>query len=423
MRFMTKLLGSFRPVAAAIVLVGAALLSASAMADKIVLKDGTVYQGKITREGDKFIYIKVMYGTVEKLEFINRDDVKTIERDDPAPKTDEALKQAEEEKTSAKTEGAKGATRIAFLNFGPPSDWLGKNDDMVGVQVSSESFKQAIPLLEKAKTDIVVIRVNSGGGYGLESDRFRELFTKEYKPRFRTVAWVESAISAAAMSPWVLDEFYFFRKGNIGACTGWYGPLIAVKGAELEEMLFKMEKASEIGKKNPAIMRAMQIMDPLSADVDENGEVHWRQDEDGQFILNKKGRVYTMTTSEAIKFKFAKGVADTKEELVKAMGIQEAEFVAADATALVDKSIRENDAVDKHNQVVFQKYQLAMNLAAQLPDKQSRGIELAKARRLLEEIERMVKLNPNFRFHMGIDLSPEWFKAQRDEIKRLAALP
>jgi hypothetical protein len=216
---------------------------------------------------------------------------------------------------------------------------------------------------------------------------------------------------------------YFFRKGNIGACTGWYGPLIAVKGAELEEMLFKMEKASAYGKKDPAIMRAIQIMKPLSVDIDENGEVHWRQDEDGQFVLNKKGHIYTMTTSEAMKYKFGRGVADTKEELVKAMGIQEAEFVAQDASDYIDKSIRDNDAVDKHNKVVFQKYQLAMSLAEQLPDKERRGIELAKARRLLSEIRGFVKLNPNFQFHMGVDLSPEWFKAQEDEIKRLASLP
>jgi hypothetical protein len=415
----------FKTLAMVLAVAGSMAIAGRSMADKIVLKDGTVLEGKITREGDKFYFITVKIGGIEENKFVNRDDVKSVQRDDPTPKTDEAIKKAEEAKEAAAKDESRhdGATRICILNFGPPSEWQGQYENEVGVEISSQAFKDVVPMLEKAKVDVVVIRVNSGGGYGLEADRFRDLFVREYKPHFRTVAWIESAISAAAMSPWVIDEMYFFRKGNIGACTGWYGPGIAVKGAELEEMLFKMEKASAFGKKDPAIMRAMQIMEPLSVDVDDNGEVHWRQDEDGQFVLNKRGHIFTMTASEAMKFKFGRGIADTKEELVKVMGIQEAEFVAQDASDYVDKSIRENDAVDKHNKVVFQKYQLAMSLAEQLQDKERRGIELAKARRLLNEIRGFVKLNPNFQFHMGIDLSPEWFKEQEEEIKRLASLP
>jgi hypothetical protein len=415
----------FKTLAMVLAVAGSMAIAGRSMADKIVLKDGTVLEGKITREGDKFYFITVKIGGIEENKFVSRDDVKSVQRDDPTPKTDEAIKKAEEAKEAAAKDESRhdGATRICILNFGPPSEWQGQYENEVGVEISSQAFKDVVPMLEKAKVDVVVIRVNSGGGYGLEADRFRDLFVREYKPHFRTVAWIESAISAAAMSPWVIDEMYFFRKGNIGACTGWYGPGIAVKGAELEEMLFKMEKASAFGKKDPAIMRAMQIMEPLSVDVDDNGEVHWRQDEDGQFVLNKRGHIFTMTASEAMKFKFGRGIADTKEELVKVMGIQEAEFVAQDASDYVDKSIRENDAVDKHNKVVFQKYQLAMSLAEQLQDKERRGIELAKARRLLNEIRGFVKLNPNFQFHMGIDLSPEWFKEQEEEIKRLASLP
>ncbi len=73
------------------------------------------------------------------------------------------------------------------------------------------------------------------------------------------------------------------------------------------------------------IMRAMEIEDPLSVDVDENGEVHWRQDELGQTILNPRGRVFTINASDAMKFKFAKGIAANREELAKKMGLQDVE--------------------------------------------------------------------------------------------------
>jgi hypothetical protein len=418
-------------IAAVLVAAGAFLLSTgAALADKLYLKDGSVLEGKVTREGKDFIFFKIKVGTVESETLYMMDKVLKIEKDTPAPAGDKAqaadAPKDDSKKGDGKTEGdapVSGATRVAFLNFGPPSEWQGKNGDMVGVQISAEAFKNAVPLLEKAKADVVVIRINSGGGYLLEEEKFHDLFEHVYKKKFRTVCWVESAISAAAMSPWNIEEFYFFRKGNIGACTGWGGNLIAIKGVELEETLWRMEKVSALGKKDPKIMRSMQITDPLSVDIDENGEIRWRQDEDGKYILNKRGHILTLTASDACKFGFGKGIADTKEELAKVMNLHEVEFVGQEATDLVDNSIRDNDKVDKYNRAVLVKYFDALKLAQSLQDKARRGGELAKARKLLAEIKQMVRLNPNFRFHLGIDLAPEWFTEQEDIIKKIAAMP
>src|SRR5690606_38032767 len=135
---------------------------------------------------------------------------------------------------------APGVRRIAILNFGPPSSWQNEVDSTVGIQISADAWKRAVPLLEKDNVTDVIVRINSGGGLLAELGKFNEVYEKEYKPRFRTVAWIESAISCAAMSPWVLEEFYFLPEGNIGACTGWSGRLSAVKGLELEMVLLQM---------------------------------------------------------------------------------------------------------------------------------------------------------------------------------------
>lgn len=417
---LKRLLAAFAVVAA--FAAGTLLVAEASLADRIVLKDGRTFEGKVVREGKDFVQFRIKVGGIEQEKLFDRSEIASLVKDE-APKAaaeETAAKPAEKDKKDAASKHT-GAMRVAILNFGAPSSWQGKYGDMVGVQVSIEGFKKAIPILEKAKTDIVVIRINSGGGYGLEARKFAEMFEKEYKPRFRTVMWVESAISAAAMSPWVLEEAYFMPQGNIGACTGWRGNLVAVKGPELEENLFWMEKLSDLGKRDRRIMRSMQITDPLSVDIDENGEVHWRQDEQGQYVVNKAGHIYTMTSSEAIKFKFARGIAADKDELARAMGLQEVEWVGQDATDLVDKSIRDNDAVEKHNQEVFEKYQLAISLAQQLQDKPRRGIQIAAAKRYLAELRKMVAVNPNFEFHLGIP--PEWFVAQDELIKRLSQLP
>ncbi len=80
---------TIKALAIAIAFGGAAMFATSAIADKIILKDGTVLQGKVVREGKEFVFFKVKVGTVESERFIRMDEIKTIERDDPAPKTPE----------------------------------------------------------------------------------------------------------------------------------------------------------------------------------------------------------------------------------------------------------------------------------------------------------------------------------------------
>src|SRR5262249_18056968 len=114
---------------------------------------------------------------------------------------------------------------------------------------------------------------------------------------------------------------------SYGACTGWSGQLVAVKGRQLQEVLFMMEKISARGKHPKEIMRAMQIMDPLSCTTDENGDVHWYQNLEGQQVVNPEERILCFNSQDAAKYKFSKGTAATVEELAKAMGYTEVEWV------------------------------------------------------------------------------------------------
>jgi hypothetical protein len=408
-------------VAALIALAAVLAFPGAALADKLHLKDGRVLDGKIVREGEKFVFFRFKIGNISQEQMFTMEQIARIERDDPAPKTDEAIKaEQKKDEAAAKTDKHTGATRMAILNFGPPQEW-GEFGNTVGLEISVDAFRRAVPLLEKAKVDVVVIRVNSGGGLLLETPRFMELFETVYKPKFRTVAWIQSAISAAAMSPWVLEEFYFYRKGNMGACTAFSGRLNAVKGYGLEAILADMESASVKGKRDPKIMRAMQIMEPLSVDIDEAGNVVWRQDENGQHVLNRADQVFTINANDAIRFRFARGIADTKEELVQAMGLQEVEWVAQDATALIDKSLRDNDRANKEFNEIYTKYAEAKGIASQLPDKQRRGMMVNQARQHLATLRRMVGLNPNYPLMYGTD--NEWFANEDRDLREIAARP
>jgi hypothetical protein len=307
------------------------------------------------------------------------------------------------------------ANRVAIINFGPPSSWNGKFGDTVGIQVNNKAFKDAIPLLEKDKVDTVVIRVNSGGGLVYEMLQLQETFEK-YKEKFRTVVWIESAISAAVMGPWVIEEFYMMPEGNMGAATMWSGNMEAGKGAGLEQIFIAMEKASLSGKKDNKVMRAMQVMAPLSANVDENGRVTFFQDTSGQYLINPENRVLTLNAADAVKYGIAKGIAGTREELAKAMGLNEVEWAGEDATKLIDRSIRDNDRIQNQLNDTMGRYNNSVSAAAGMNGNRRRQ-EVGIARQRLAEIRRLVKTNPTIGLMGGI--GDEWFAKQEDILRDL----
>jgi hypothetical protein len=415
----TKFVGVLTALAVGIAMFA---FSGGAMAsDKLILKDGRVVEGTITREGDEFVYITTKIGSIEKQEFFTKDQITKIDREaDAKPKAD-AAKADTKPASEAGSGGKSGATRVCILNFGPPSSWMGKVGNMVGVQIAEQAFEEVVPMLKKDKVDVVVIRVNSGGGLAAEVPKFHKLFIDQYRPNFRTVGWIESAISAAAMSPYVLEELYFMPEGNFGACTMFSGALVAAKDMSLEWVLDLMEKASGAVGRDPHIMRSMQIMDPLSVTKDENGAVHWYPDTSGRRVLNPPGQILTFNSTDALEYKFSRGTASTVDELCKAMGLQEYEIVGDDATRYIDEFMKRSDAMEKEFSMRLSKYGLAVSTARQVQDKTQRGAEVGRARRLLDEIEVDVKKNANFEFMnpIGRQLNREWFMLQREMLKEL----
>lgn len=411
----------------AVLAVAAATMAttATAVADTIHLKDGRTLEGTVEREGDGFVYFRVVIGGIESVQFFTTDEYTKIDKTgqgatDPAAAEQTPAKPATAASadSSARSGGKGKATRVAILNFGAPGYWNQAIDDTVGIQISAQAWKDAIPMLEKEKVDVVVVRINSGGGMLLELAKFYDVFQKEYKPRFRTVAWVESAISCAAMSPWCIEEFYMLPQGSIGACTAWSGQLEAMEGWGLEDVLYLMEQMSEAAGRDKAIMRSMEIMEPLSCDIDPTtGEVTWYQNEDGDYLVNPTGRILTFNATDAVKYKFAKGIAADRDELARAMGLQEVEWVGQKASDFIDENMRAADKTSKRLGQVYQQYAETVQFAASQQDEQKRGAFVAKARRFLNQLRNWVDVNPNFK--MMYPLDEEWFQQQEELLRDL----
>lgn len=392
--------------------------------DKLTLKDGKVLEGTVTAQGKTWVQFTYTIAGIEQTRMFLESEYTKLERD---AVTTTPAGGDKKEAPAASTERKPGVTRIAILNFGPPSQWSEQCGNMVGVEISAEAFKNAIPMLKKQNVDAVVIRVNSGGGYTLEMERFQDLFHNEYKKNFRTVAWIESAISAAAMSPWVIEEFYFMKKGNMGACTEWSGRLNASKGQKLEMVLYKMEQASAKGGHNPFIMRAMQIQQGLSVTKDPvTGKITWYDNTvSGKKVINPDKNVLTINALDAVEYGLARAIADTPEELAKAMLGANAEFeiVAQDVSTYIDNFMREQTKAEKTAVEVAIKYIRAVALAEGTQDRQERGAQVNIAKKQLAQLRKWVKMNPNMEFHLanqvGALLDEEFFRIQEERLRDL----
>lgn len=406
--------------------------------DRVTLNDGRVIEGEIARELNGSVWVKTEDGLTQ---FFSASDVLRIERDvddqaegspsdpgvtDPAPgEARPATPKAEPQQRRVSS----GAPRAAVLSFGNAD----AGQDMVGTYLTARSLRETIPMLEEDNIDIVVLRVNSGGGALLEIERISDLLENEFKPRFRTVAWIDYAISAAAMTPHALPEQYFMRRGAYGASTGWSGALVAIKDRGLEEVLYLMELISERGGHDPRIMRSMQIMDPLSVDLDENGRVtDFYDNTQGQVVINKPERVLCLNSEQASLIGFATGIADTLDELADAMGLTEVEWVGEEVEGVpwpvsrADKhlwSFREQTARDERNiNEYFDGYTVAVNLA-QGTAPENRGKFIGFARRSLGSIVRMVDNNPNlslFILNSSEEDFRKWVREQEQLLRDLA---
>lgn len=438
-----RLLGAPLALALTLALLLASLLSpAGAFAnDRVTLKDGRVVEGQIVRELEGYVWIRSSAGGIQKEEMFAPDVISKIEKDvsgvaDPAPEAAAPAKKAD-----PAPRAPSGAPRAAVLTLGESG---GK--DMVGMYMTAETLRRAIPLLEADGVSVLVLRIKSGGGALLEIQRLSDLIENELKPRFRVVAWIDSAISAAAMTAHAVEEIYFTRQGNYGACTGWFGALQAVKGRELEEVLYMMERISARGKHHPAIMRAMQISanpeefraleidEPsgaLSATINPDGTVSWFQDTtSGEHVLNPKGGVNVLTFNavEAEKFKFSRGTADTLAELAKLMGYQEIEWVGERRPGVLWPVSRAEElqidfrAKTFRDEQLFRSYadayQVAIGAAQGQQDRDARAPFVGKARQELNRIKGMVKNNPNLALFI-LNMTPEQYEDWVDEQEKL----
>lgn len=385
----------------------------------LTLKDGRTITGAIAREAGEYIWIDlglgnaVMYGP---------DDYVKIERSGGAASSAPVELNTTTSYRDEPIEKKPGVFRAAVLSL----------EGTVGTHMAAPPLKEAIEELEEDQIDLLVLKVNSGGGMLIEIEKMSNIIENEFKPRFKTVAWIESAISAAAMTSYTCEDIYFMTRGNFGSATGWFqsgSGIGLVEGRDLEEALYLMERIAERGEHSPELFRSMQILEPLSAVLDSDGNpIEFRNDLTGDVIINEADDIISFNSQEAVRWNLSRGVADSISELGAMiieqnpdLGIQDIVWVGerledepypiTEAEKLQRTWREEADFIDNRLGELFTKYQMSLQNA------QARRSFTAQAERYLAQLERLARKHTNLAFTRN--LSEEWFRQQREFIADL----
>ncbi len=391
----------------------------AAARDVVTLKDGRRVEGDIIREIDGNIWMIVYIGEIKKQEFFAAGSIDRVVRDATPDEGD----MDEAEKPARAPSGNIPKGEVITL------------EGMVGIEYSARHLESLIPQIEKdiGEGGILVLKINSGGGALLEIQPLSDVIEFKLKPKFETVGWIESAISAAAMNSITLERLYFMPQGNFGACTGWYGNLTAVKGRQFEEAKEMMRKIVARGGYDYKIMEAMQgnpeAEVPLSATIDpQTGEVTWyTSEDDGEILVNPGTEVLTFNAVQAEQLRFSQGTARTLDELAHKMGYEEVDWVGdwqRDLVFPVGPAERENrrwrEFIDQNHQglqIAVAKYRLYLS-TAQSTQGRARAMMVGKARKFLRQIKRYFKESPNS-FLFTLNLPPDQFKYWYEDQQQL----
>lgn len=297
-------------------------LQSAYAADVIKQKDGKTYEGQITQENEDWIEIKVTFGSIVRSYVISRSSIESITKD-----SDNGDIKKEETDKKSNSDINKSAD-ADVIDADQPVDLHNKKvfviplHEMVGTYFRADKLKEAVDFVRPMKPDVIILEINSGGGMLLEIYKLRE-YIAEIRDEFRVVAWIKSAISAAAMTAFNAREIYMMSEGNIGSATAFNGATgQALTGKELEDWLDYARKLFVDAGYSPYIAQCMVAEKyTLSADreVMPNGEIKvtWYDDDSGEFMLCRPGEILNMDARTAEKFGVSLGTPDDTDEFAE----------------------------------------------------------------------------------------------------------
>ncbi len=303
--------------------IGAMLaMLAVASADTLRTNDGRVFQGRhIKTEGGVVTFEVHKYGAKMQVTF-KESEVKSITKGD-APTQDPTQK--DDGKEADPGLGAEPEPP-AVVTYDKPNYYVVPFQGEVGVTARADLLERYFADAAKRNPTLVVFYVDSPGGYIKEVEKLVDVI-KKYKKKVKMVAYVKSAISAAAITTLSIPEIYVERGSVFGAATAWqtspWGTPAAVSEKFQSIWRAQARAVAEEGGHSPLLADAM---------IDNTIELHMVKDAKGnakimrgkgRYIVSAKDRLLTLTSTEAERVGLAKAIVENMDELGGKLGHDE----------------------------------------------------------------------------------------------------
>ncbi len=278
-----------------------------------------VFDGVLTKVSDDWIDVS------RKLIWL--DDIISISAvsdttEDEVTVTDNPIEKSTSKKTSTKQ--IRKETKVGDL---PVGFFVLPMEGSVGPSMRSTELKQLVAYIDEeyGSGQIIVLKINSGGGSGWTWSDIRDVIFKA-RERHRIVAWAEHAISAAAMTAYCCDEIYYTSTGELGSCSGYRGsPDNPLPDEEQQIMINEMEKVMASSSRDPRVTGCLFLQNKLLSYTKdpETNEITYFDTLEGEEELSGYGDNLTLFAQQAIDSGLGDGIADTPEQLAELLNIKD----------------------------------------------------------------------------------------------------
>ena len=295
-----------------VLLLSGLLFAAAAYADKLTLKDGRTFEGRLISQNDSEVIFEAHMGRARAKLSFPPNQVAKIEKGEIAPPEPESKPEQDEE-----DQPRKPAVPACFV--------IPLKGD-VGIGIAAKPLDECLKIAKNTRAAVVILQIDSGGGSVWELKKLLKTID-DYKD-MRIVAYVDKAYSAAALLAMSCKEIIISPKGTIGGAVIFQiGPVGTPANIEEKwESIYRAEFRSAVtraGHSELILEGMMSTHSVLSLKKTDKGVEVVKGRAPGTTVIKPAGRILTMTADEAVACGLAMGSAEKPAECNKLLNVTE----------------------------------------------------------------------------------------------------
>jgi len=375
-------------------------LSALALGDEVILRDGTVYTGTIVSKTRRVIQIDTtIHGISTRLK-VDRRQIKSITEGETPSTSDEtpailSTPTPTLPKVSEPTENPNKVLKRKGYNLlmeVPLKGTFGKDIYPLAI---ADSLEWAV---KHGVTD-VVFRINSGGGEVWAAMDMVQIMN-EYRGKVKMHMLVESAISASIWPTLTCDTITMAPGSDFGGAVVYTHNSTGSAEVDLKMngiWAAKLESAADANGYSGYIVRAMMLSKAAVYAYQKDGQ--WVLSDTTEGIpsnyetIDSPDTVLTLTANQAIKYGIVKAMPDGKslEDFAKAQGIEKWDSAGEIGDTIVERDVKKSKRLRDQLTAVVNGFRVETAAASKRQYVSTLGSSLQTMRKELGTYKRLMK--------------------------------